>query len=721
MNGQTTAEGGTEAVSSVSKTSEAENVDLANSASETPVLEDSAQKTALHPRAERAEELLDHAVTAFGGARRRGQVEMTHRVAESLSTGRHLLVQAGTGTGKSLAYLVPAVAHAVSSEKPILISTATLALQAQIIGRDLPRLLDSIGDELARPADVALVKGRANYLCQHKLAGGFPEEDADQEALFAADVEPTGGMTTYEPTSRLGREVQMLRDWATETETGDRDDLPEGVTDQAWRQVSVNAVDCIGARKCPMAEDCFSELARHRASEADLVITNHAMLAIDAFEGLEVLPDHDAVIIDEAHELAERVTSAVTTQLSAQMITAAASSARKHTAISVDALQAAATAVEAAFAGIDDGLLAHRYNGTGLNQQQAEAVEQTRSAARTALSDSKPSSDSEADTGRTTARARLQAVFDVAERMLSAAETPDVIWINRPGTFTPGQGYQPADTSEPPMIYVAPTSVAARLREGLFNDRTAVLTSATLAIGDSFTPVAGSLGLLGEKSPQWDGIDVGSPFDYRSQGMLYVAKDLPAPSMKTQGEQHEELGRLIEAAGGATLALFSSRRAAETAAETLRETLEVPILCQGDATMSALVREFAEDEETCLFGTMSLWQGVDVPGRSCRLVTIDRIPFPRPDDPLNTARSQEISRAGGNGFMQVAATHAAVRLAQGAGRLIRTSEDKGVLAILDSRLATARYGGFLAQSMPDFWATTQGDIARGALQRLRDA
>src|SRR5699024_2676593 len=260
----------------------------------------------------------------------------------------------------------------------------------------------------------------------------------------------------------------------------------------AWRQVSVNAVDCIGPRKCPMAEECFSELARHRAAESDLVVTNHAMLAIDAFEGLDVLPEHDAVVIDDAHELAERVTSAVAVQLSAHMIQAAASSARRHTAINVEPLQGAATGIEAAFGGLEDGLLAGFKSGRGLTEQQAAAVETARNAARTALADSKPSSDSEADAGRTTARARLQAVLDVTNRMLDSEQSADVVWLSRPGTFTPGQGYQPADLSEPPIIYVAPTSVASRLREGLFGDRTAVLTSATLTIGESFDPVAGS-------------------------------------------------------------------------------------------------------------------------------------------------------------------------------------------------------------------------------------
>lgn len=664
-------------------------------------------------------ELLSTVVEAMGGVRRAGQVEMADRVSAALRTGRHLLVQAGTGTGKSLAYLVPAVVHSVQTGRPVVVSTATLALQAQIVGRDLPRLLEAAEPELDRPVELALVKGRANYLCRHKLDGGFGEEDDQEQALFpdpaAQGTGMVGGAQTEGPSSRLGREVTMLREWAESTETGDRDDLPHGVSERAWRQVSVSAVDCIGPRRCPMAAECYSELARERAAEADIVVTNHAMLAIDAFEGLSVLPEHDAVVVDEAHELAERVTSAVTEQLSGQMVLAAAASVRKHTALEVEALQTSAAALDAAFHQVPSGLLAR-----GLNPRQREAVEMVRNSARTAFSDSKPSGEGETDTGRARARSRLQAVLETAERMLGAPETPDVVWLSRPGSFVPGTGYREADPSESPTLYVAPTTVAGRLRDGLFGDRTAVLTSATLALGDSFDVVAGGLGLVGESAPAWDGVDVGSPFNYPAQGMLYVASHLPAPSLKTADAQREELAGLIEASGGATLALFSSRRAAEEAAEELRERLDVPILCQGEATMSALVREFVEDEQTCLFGTMSLWQGVDVPGRSCRLVAIDRIPFPRPDDPLMSARSQEVARAGGNGFMQVSATHAAVRLAQGSGRLIRTAEDRGVLAVLDSRLATARYAGYLRRSMPDFWATTDGETVRGALRRLAE-
>jgi ATP-dependent DNA helicase DinG len=220
----------------------------------------------------------------------------------------------------------------------------------------------------------------------------------------------------------------------------------------------------------------------------------------------------------------------------------------------------------------------------------------------------------------------------------------------------------------------------------------------------------------------WQGIDVGSPFDYARQGICYVAARLPAPGRDPATEaQLDEIEALVRAAGGRTLGLFSSRRAAQAAAEAMRQRLDVPVLAQGDDQLPTLVGQFTDDPATCLFGTLSLWQGVDVPGPTCRLVLIDRIPFPRPDDPVSAARSEAVAKAGGNGFMAVAAAHAALLLAQGAGRLIRTADDRGVVAVLDPRLVTARYGTYLARSLPPFWRTTDRDVVLGALARLRAA
>ncbi len=658
--------------------------------------------------------LLDAAVSAMGGQSRPGQHEMAKQVVKAMETGEHLLVQAGTGTGKSMAYLVPALAHALNSEKPVVISTATLALQAQIVGRDVPRLLKSLKNELPREMDVALVKGRSNYVCQYKLGGGYPDED--EGALFSLETEaPLAGGFSSGPSSALGQEVVRLRQWAERTDTGDRDDITPGVSDAAWRQVSVSAMDCLGSQKCPMASECFSEMARARASEADVVITNHAMLAVSAFEGLAVLPDFDTVIIDEAHELQDRVTSSVTRPLSVNMVQSAASAARKHCAVSVDSLNQGAKALQRSLEGVPTGLMAR-----GLNEEQEAAINQIAEAARVVLSDSKPEANAPADGGRQMARSQVMYLVEQCSKMLEMTEEREVIWASRPGHFSPGEGYVQPDESSQPTLNVAPLSVAGKLREGLFDGRTVILTSATLAIGAAFEPVAGALGLVGEGAPTWNGVDVGSPFDYPKQGILYVAKHLPKPGRQMSQEMLTEIEDLIKASGGGALALFTSRRAAEEAAEILRSRLDIPILCQGESSMKALVDQFSAEPDTCLFGTMTLWQGVDVPGNACRLVIIDKIPFPRPDDPLSSARSRDVAKHGGNGFMAVAASHAAVRLAQGAGRLIRSVNDRGVVAVLDSRLATERYGSFLRASLPPLWATPDKPTVLAALERLNE-
>jgi ATP-dependent DNA helicase DinG len=336
----------------------------------------------------------------------------------------------------------------------------------------------------------------------------------------------------------------------------------------------------------------------------------------------------------------------------------------------------------------------------------ATAVALVRDAAHTVVSDL--GRVKEADEGaRKVAQAAAGSVFDTAERI--AAHSPfDVTWVTNDRRRTHGAS-----------VRIAPLSVNGLLREALFGDRAVVLTSATLELGGSFDPIAGQVGLLGAGAPEWQGIDVGSPFDYQKQGILYVARHLPPPGRDGASEAAiDELASLIEAAGGRTLGLFSSMRAAEAAAESMRDRLDVPVLCQGEERTATLVRQFAGDEPTCLFGTLSLWQGVDVPGAACQLVVIDRIPFPRPDDPLMSARAQAVDDVGGNGFMTVSATHAALRLAQGAGRLIRRSSDRGVVAVLDSRLATARYAGFLLTSLPPMWLTTDHDAVVGALRRI---
>jgi ATP-dependent DNA helicase DinG len=661
--------------------------------------------------------LLAAAVGSIGGTPREGQELMTAAVETALDTGRHLLVQAGTGTGKSLGYLVPATAHAVRTRKPVVISTATLALQAQIVDRDLPRLADALAPLLGRRPTWQLVKGRRNYLCRHKLEGGFPDEDTLFDAPVAAEPDPVErgvghpAPGRYGPAvGRLGREVVRLREWAETTKGGDRDELVPGVSERAWRQVSVSAHECLGS-KCPLVEECFVEIARNRAKTVDVVVSNHAFVAIDAFESRNMLPEHSVLVLDEAHEFSDRVTSVITDELTSSGVEAAARRARRIGIGDTGGLEVAGETLEMVLEGLPTGRLEQ-----GLPESLHAAVISVRDAARqviTQIQQLAPDKGGDADGGRQLARAAVTEVFDVTERLAADAGRPgghDVVWVSRT---------RRSGGPELVSLHVAPLSVAGLLRDQLFAERTVVLTSATLALGGSFDSAAGSVGLLGPDAPKWDGVDVGSPFDYPRQGILYVAKHLPAPGRDgASPEALDELADLITAAGGRTLGLFSSRRAAENAAEEMRSRLDVPILCQGDDATPTLVREFARDARTCLFGTLSLWQGVDVPGPACQLVVVDRIPFPRPDDPLASARQRAVAQAGGNGFMSIAAVHAALRLAQGVGRLIRTGDDRGVVAVLDARLATARYGGFLRGSLPPFWNTADRATVLEALRRI---
>lgn len=686
-------------------------------------------------------DLLDSAVTALGGRRREGQTVMARAVGDALRDGEHLLVQAGTGTGKSLGYLVPAVRHAVMTDERVVVSTATLALQRQVMTRDLPLVAAAVAPALPRPPQVALLKGWHNYLCVHKLAGGYPQEDAGTlfegfaESPGAAEhpaaaegapgsVEPegrrTGGGRSGE--GSLGHQVVRLRAWAEETTTGDRDDLVPGVSDRAWRQVSVTAMECLGS-KCPMFDECLPERARGRAREADVVVTNHAMLGIAASGSPGVLPEHEVLVVDEAHELADRVTAQATAELSAPTLDQAARWARRHGGVATTELDAATEQLASALVVAREGRLRE------LSPDLADAVVAVRDATRTLLTALRPTQgagENVPDGGLKMANGAVLTLFEIAERITGdrARDGHDVLWVARSETGVP-------------RLHVAPLAVAGLVRTHLLTGRTAVLTSATLTLGGDFGPAARAVGLepemertAGQPAPRregdaprpWRGLDVGSPFDYPRSGILYVARHLPAPGREpTTQAQLDEIEQLVVASGGAALGLFSSRRAAVAAAEAMRERLDVPVLCQGDDQLPTLVRQFAEDEATCLFGTLSLWQGVDVPGPSCRLVIIDRIPFPRPDDPIRSARAEAVDAAGGNGFMAVSATHAALLLAQGSGRLVRTTTDRGVVAVLDPRLATARYGGYLARSMPPFWTTTDGEVARGALRRLAQA
>ncbi|MFK8909230.1 ATP-dependent DNA helicase [Streptomyces sp. YS-3] len=648
-------------------------------------------------------ELLHAAVAAVGGLERPGQVTMATAVADAIDSGSHLLVQAGTGTGKSLGYLVPALAHG----ERVVVATATLALQRQLVERDLPRTVDALHPQLRRRPEFAMLKGRSNYLCLHRLHEGVPQEEED--GLFDQ-------FEAAAPTSKLGQDLLRMRDWADETETGDRDDLTPGVSDRAWGQVSVSSRECLGASKCAYGAECFAEMARERAKLSDVVVTNHALLAIDAIEGAPVLPQHEVLIVDEAHELVSRVTGVATGELTPGQVNRAVRRAAKLVnEKAADQLQSAAEGFERLMELALPGRLEE------IPEDLGYALMALRDAARTvisALGSTRDKSVQDEDAVRKQALAAVESVHAVAERICNGSEY-DVVWYERHEPRG-GAAYRQSGAS----LRVAPLSVSGLLREKLFAERSVVLTSATLKLGGDFNGVGASLGLApegteGEDVPQWKGIDVGSPFDYPKQGILYVARHLATPGREgSRGDMMDELAELVEAAGGRTLGLFSSMRGAQAAAEELRGRLDKPVLLQGEDTLGELIKTFAGDPETCLFGTLSLWQGVDVPGASCQLVVMDRIPFPRPDDPLMSARQKAVEQNGGNGFMAVAATHAALLMAQGAGRLVRATGDRGVVAVLDPRLANARYGSYLRASLPDFWYTTDRNQVRRSLAAI---
>ncbi len=664
------------------------------------------------------ESALDAAVAALHGAARPGQRAMAEAVAAACESGAHLLVQAGTGTGKSLGYLIPTLVRLARGEQErVVLATATLALQSQLASKDIPTALDAVERATGRRPSSAVLKGRSNYACLYKIHGG----SAGQGALFGGDEVAEAVRSDASATAEtvLGAEVLALRDWveAQQQSSGlaDRDDAPRH-TDRAWQQVSIPVRECLGAQQCPFGSECFVERSREIARASDLVVTNHALLAIDAMHGGTALPPHDVVVIDEAHELVSRVTGAASVELSPQLVERVG---RRALPWLTDELGQAFLDASDALGAILEQTPVDRV--TDPTAPVVRACDVIRSLAREVVS---ALGGGEADNDRKQAQAAVKEVVDVAARIAGLADA-DVVYVaerERGGR----------------ELRVSPLSVAGLMRERILAERTVVFTSATLKLGGGFDGVASSVGLRpadridgsgdfagsgaepDEDALPWRGLDVGSPFRYREQGILYLARHLPPPSRDGLAtEVLAEIAELVWAAGGRTLGLFASRRNAEAAAAHVRSELpKLTVLCQGDAQLSELTRRFVADPETSLFGTLSLWQGVDVPGDTCRLVIIDKIPFPRPDDPLMVARAKAVADAGGNGFMAVSASHAALLLAQGAGRLIRRTTDRGVVAVLDPRLVTARYGSFLRAGMPDMWTTTDREITTEALRRL---
>ncbi|CAB5238949.1 MAG: ATP-dependent DNA helicase [Actinobacteria bacterium] len=652
-------------------------------------------------------EALDAAVTAIGGAPREGQIEMAEAVANALTDRHHLMVQAGTGTGKSLAYIIPPLVHG----RKVLVATATLALQRQLVERDLPAVVPALEKVLGREITYAIYKGVGNYICLQKM--NSEEPDADGEIMLGI--------------SSLEKDAKRLHEWARKPGvSGDRDDAPE-VDRRVWAANSVSGRECVGADKCAFGPQCFAAKAKGKAQTADVVVTNHTLLAIEIVDSHPILPERDAVVLDEAHEFMDRATQAVTEELTSARVLRASAMARKFMPGKLaDAFHKAANDFHESMVDYGESIrgdFAAQGRLEEIPQSLESPIRKLRESAQ-AITQFMSADDEIIDTDVLAERARVKgAVSEISTTAATLLKLGDgfVLW------------YEPTFST----LHLAPLSVSELLRENLLTQTPVIATSATLTVGNSFNALAKSIGFLvgddlnsdaksGEVDPaNVQMLDVGSPFDFANQGVLYMPKHLPEPGRDGPSiEVLTELGELIDAAGGRTLALFSSWRGVEAADVHLRKVLaELPIKIftqkRGDS-VGPLVEKFAKDETSILLGTMSLWQGVDVPGNSCILVAIDRIPFPRPDEPVMSARAAQADAAGGSGFMQVSLPRAALLLAQGTGRLIRSVEDRGVVAILDSRIVTKRYGSVLLNSMPPLWRTSDKEVVRESLKRLNE-
>lgn len=613
-----------------------------------------------------------------GGEQRPGQVEMAEAVEEALVERRHLVVQAGTGTGKSLAYLVPAAQHG----SPVIVATATKALQEQLARRDVPLVEAALGS-----VSTAVLKGRSNYLCLQKvdeITGGRLQPTLEDQG-------PTTGRS-----GGLISQVRSLVDWSTETKTGDLAELGEEISPQAWSSVSTGPSDCPGASKCPRGHECFTERARAQARGADIIVTNLHLLGADLASDGAVLPEHDVVIIDEAHALEEVMTQCLGIELSPNRIRTLASEARS---LGYESLRQAAGDLGSTADGLVDvleGVSETTAIDLASEGELAVVLQQVDTAARKLLGGLQGVGDDEAE-------AAVGRAISGTTRLVE-----DLARLSEPGDgevlFSSGRGRSRS-------LSLSPLDVGPSLRESLFARSTVVLTSATIP-----PRFARRLGL---DESDLRSLDVGSPFDFRSQSLLYVPTSIgDRRSEGAEGRIAEEIATLIEAAGGRTLALFTSYRAMDAAAARVADRVSHPLLVQGQASPDSLIARFRAADDACLFATMGMWQGLDVPGQSLSLVTIDRLPFGRPDDPLLEARREA---AGRSAFEMIDLPRASTLLAQGVGRLIRSRSDRGVVAVMDERLATAGYRSTLLDALPPMKRTrTQSEVVE-FLNAIRDA
>lgn len=618
--------------------------------------------------------LLDVVVAGMGGERRAGQHELARSVADAISGGHHLLAEAPTGSGKSLAYLAPAIASGLR----VVVATSTIALQGQLAGKDLPSLAEHGGVGFA----FSVLKGRSNYLCRAKLnAAGAPD------ALFEQPV-----------AASFPRQLEHLRAFAEHSKTGDRSELTHEVNHATWAAVSSSSIECPGKADCPEGDECFAEFARDRAREASILVVNHALYCAHLASEGQVLPEHDVVILDEAHSFADNATNAFAGEIAADALTGLSTMLGRAGAKpdNVEALREAgralATAIEAR-----EGTVR-----VGHDAPLADAL--LHAAERLAAASAKLVTAGDEYAKRTSriAAGRLDVL-----RRLSAPGDDDVVWVERVGRNR--------------RLRIAPVDAGETIGRFLLTQRPVIAVSATLGGEPPFAALAHGLGFRIDDGPgSWgerddDGrwasnagrgyvaIQTPSSFDWRTQGMLYVAKDLPDPGRARDAwleGASDRLCELVNAAGGRSLVLCTSHANVQRFADVLRTRTDHDVLAQGDRDAGRLTRDFLEDETSVLVGTRSFWAGIDAIGAACVLVVIDKIPFPAPDEPLHAARRTRAERRGLDPFVNVDVPVAALVLAQGAGRLIRTGTDRGVVAVLDARLATRPYRARLLAAMP---------------------